>query len=120
MPNKFAPKSDQNWALAKELHQLGHLDAAANRYYYSVFQAVKGYAVGISRMSEAEHDGVHSKILRIVQDHSSYNGAFYRRRLNALLTERINGDYYSYSVDPADLGPLLADVESTRNFFRNK
>ena len=121
MANVFAGKSNQNWLIAKKLHQERFIDAATNRYYYSVFQSVKGYAVGVGEMNESDSDRVHSAILVVVKGHSKAGaGVFFRRVVNELAGLRVKADYYSISVDESELAPLLADAEKVRNFFLEK
>ena len=68
MVSPLIEKSDANWELADQLRESGMLDAAANRFYYSLFQAVKAYAIKAQKMTEADHTDVHSKILRLIKD----------------------------------------------------
>lgn len=40
MASSLQDKSEANWRLAEQLLEQGHIDAACNRFYYSVYQVV--------------------------------------------------------------------------------
>lgn len=111
MPNAFSEKSAATWAEGKDCLARGHVNTAANRIYYSVFQAVKGFANQRGLMNSSE--GVHGEALKIVLGEGG-KGIFYRRRLNELFALRIIADYKVESVDQKELEELLEDADSIR------
>lgn len=61
-------KSKENLELALALKEDGKLNAAANRFYYSAFQAVKAYAVEKDKMRMDEDSCVHFKVKQIAKE----------------------------------------------------
>src|ERR1700722_16774383 len=97
MPNRLAKKSDQTWKEGQDCLSKGLVDAAANRIYYAVFQAVKGFAIQKGEMSMETQEGVHRKVLEVVRGGGG-TGQYYRKRLNDLLGLRLIADYMPESV----------------------
>ena len=98
MASPLIEKSDANWELANQLRKDGMLDAAANRFYYSLFQAVKAYAIKIKKMTESDSTGVHSQALRLVKEEKEDSVTF--RRAMSL---RQSADYLYNQTTQSDL-----------------
>lgn len=113
MPNIFSDKSAATWAEGKGCLDRGHVNTAANRIYYSVFQAVKGFAIQRGAWTIETSDNVHRKALEIVEGEGG-KGTYFRRRLNELLGLRMIADYKPENVDRKDLEDLLKDADSIR------
>ena len=86
-------KSDENWKLADQLRNDGNCDAAANRLYYSLFQAVKAYAIKVGKMNEGDMVSVHSAAKRIVREDNEDHRLF-----GDAMEMRERGDYQSDHV----------------------
>lgn len=113
MPNPLGQKSDQTWDEGINCLSRGLVDAATNRIYYAVFQAVKGFAVQRGDITMDTSDGLHRKILEVVQGGGG-KGRHYRRQLNDLFGLRVIADYMPESVSKKDLEDLLKDAEAIR------
>ena len=61
-------KSKDNWDLSGELRHKQLYDAAANRLYYSLFQAVKAYAVNAGKLRVDDTVSVHETLKRLVRE----------------------------------------------------
>ena len=95
-------KSDESWELANQLRTDGKFDAAANRYYYSLFQAVKAYAVKVGKMREDEKVSVHLAVKRVIREEHEDVRVF-----GDAMEMRERGDYQSDHV---------ADIELSHDF----
>jgi uncharacterized protein (UPF0332 family) len=115
MPNPLGKKSDQTWAEGKNCLSLGLIDTATSRMYYAVFQAVKGFAVQRGSMTMDTPDGVHRKILEVVQGGGGI-GRHYRRQLNELFGLRVIADYMPESVLKNDLEDLMEVADEIRMY----
>jgi len=115
MPNIFSEKSTQTWDEGKDCLGRGLVNTAANRIYYSVFQAVKGFAIQRGMMTMESSVNVHRAVLQIVW--SDGKGAYFRRRLNALFGLRVIADYNAESVDQSELEELLDDADRIRKYY---
>ena len=82
MPNIFAEKSDQTWVEGSDCLNRGQINTAANRIYYAVFQAVKGFAIQTKQMSMEDNSNVHRQVLQIVSSQGARRG-LWRRQLGA-------------------------------------
>jgi uncharacterized protein (UPF0332 family) len=116
MPNIFAEKSAQTWMEGEKCLAQGMANSAANRIYYSVFQAVKGFAIARQKMTMDTSDSVHRVVLQIVGENGG-KGVYFRRQLNRLVGLRIVADYKIESVDAEKLKELLADADSIRKHY---
>jgi uncharacterized protein (UPF0332 family) len=113
VPNCFAEKSEHTWAEGKSCLDHGMINAAANRIYYAVFQAVKGFAIHRNLWTMETSDSVHRDALKIVYGEGG-KGIFFRRRLNELFALRTIADYTPEGVDKTELEELLKDADSIR------
>jgi uncharacterized protein (UPF0332 family) len=116
MPNIFSEKSDRTWEEGNQCLAQGHVNSAANRIYYSVFQAVKGAAIQRKKMTMDTSEDVHRLVLQIVGGESS-KGMYFRRRLNQLVGLRIIADYKVEDVNAETLKELLSDANSIRRYY---
>ncbi len=107
-------KSDENWDLADQLRNDGKFDAAANRYYYSLFQAVKAYAVKVGKMGEDEIVSVHSAAKRIVREDNEDVRVF-----GDAMEMRERGDYQSDHVAGSEFSTdFIHKADSLRVHYR--
>ncbi len=98
MVSPLIEKSDANWKLADQLRESGNLDAAANRFYYSLFQIVKAYAIKTGKIREDDDKAVHAKALNIVRSDREDASTFSRA-----MNMRTSADYLSYLTTDSDL-----------------
>jgi uncharacterized protein (UPF0332 family) len=115
MPNIFSEKSAQTWEEGNDCLVRGLVNTAANRIYYSVFQAVKGFAIQRRIMTMESSENVHRAVLQIVW--ADGKGAYFRRRLNELFGLRVIADYKAESVDKSELEELLDDADRIRKYY---
>jgi hypothetical protein len=116
MPNVFADKSKNTWKEGTDCLSRGLVNSATNRIYYSVLQAVKGFAIQRQKMTMETSDGVHRLVLQVVGDGGG-KGTYFRRRLNLLMGLRIIADYNVEAVDPDRLKELLDDADKIRRYY---
>lgn len=116
MPNILATKSDQTWDEGTDCLYRGQVNTAANRIYYAVFQAVKGFAIQRGDMTIESREGVHRKALEIVRGEGG-RGNYYRRILNELFSLRVTADYMPESVEKKELEDLLTEADSIRKHY---
>jgi uncharacterized protein (UPF0332 family) len=115
MPNIFSEKSAQTWEEGNDCLVRGLVNTAANRIYYSVFQAVKGFAIQRKIMTMESSENVHRAVLQIVW--ADGKGAYFRRRLNELFGLRVIAHYKAESVDKSELEELLDDADRIRKYY---
>jgi len=116
MPNVLAEKSTKTWEEGTDCLKRGLVNSAANRLYYAVFQAVKGFAIQRDMMTMDSSDNVHRIALQIVANFGT-GRAYFRKRLNQLVAQRIIADYKVEDVDPERLKDLLDDAEKIRKYY---
>lgn len=95
-------KSKENMEAAIDLAASEKFNAAANRLYYSLFQAVKVYAVikGGMRMDESER--VHNTASRIAHELTKNNSRFENVFEDALILRK-KSDYQPLMVSKGEL-----------------
>ncbi len=91
-------KSKENWSAFEQLRGDDKLDAAANRLYYSIFQAVKAYAVVTGKTKIDETNSVHNMMKRIV---SAEGGD--ARTFSDAMEMRKTADYMPQSITMLEL-----------------
>ena len=107
-------KSDENWELADQLRNDGNYDAAANRLYYSLFQAVKAYAIKFGKMNEDDSVSVHSAAKRIVREDNEDHRLF-----GDAMEMRERSDYQSSHVAASELPiDFVHKAELLRSHYR--
>jgi uncharacterized protein (UPF0332 family) len=120
MANIFAEKSDQTWKEGKECLERGLVNMAANRIYYSVLQAIKGFAVGKRLWQVNESDNVHTKAMNIICGSAGGKGHGYRRKFGELRGLRITADYLPEDADLNQLKDLVKDADAIRKYHIEK
>ena len=116
MASPLIEKSDANWELANQLRKDGMFDAAANRFYYSLFQAVKAYAIKIKKMAESDSTGVHSQALRLVKDDKEDSDTF-----SLAMSLRKSADYLYYQTTASDLcHDFVYKADLLRTHYKNR
>lgn len=93
-------KSKENFGIAIDLKDNGKYNAAANRFYYSIFQAVKAYAVEKGKMRVDERNGVHPMAKQIAKDEDKR----YYNLMEDAYEMRTRADYLIEDVDQNELG----------------
>lgn len=107
-------KSKANFDLALELKENGKFNAAANRFYYSVFQAVKAYAVLKGKMGMDDRNDVHATASEIVKNTEKQ----YHRTIRDACNLRIKSDYLKEDVGKNELDlNFVSQMQSMRNHF---
>ena len=114
MGNTFTQKSDETWRDGNDCLDRGLINLAANRIYYSVLQAIKGFAVEKKGWSVHDSDNVHVKALNIICGSGGGKGHGFRRRFSELRALRITADYYPEDVDAQELKALVNDADMIR------
>jgi uncharacterized protein (UPF0332 family) len=116
MGNIFTQKSEETWKEGSECLAKGQANMAANRIYYSVFQAIKGFAMATRGWDIHDSDNVHVKALNVVCGPEGGKGKGFRDKLTELRSLRIVADYYPEPVDIDDLKALVKDADAIRKF----
>lgn len=111
-------KSDENWRVAKRCLDDYDLNAAANRFYYSVFQAVLLYAKKKKGYLKSTKS-VHYDMEQIVKD-TGKHGRYYSRQFKRLKSYRETADYDPETPEENKVKNLVADSEKMRRFFLGK
>jgi uncharacterized protein (UPF0332 family) len=120
MPNQLAAKSESVWAAGKRHLELGDGNSAANRLYYGLFLAVKGYAVFKGKMAMTETQKVHAAALDVVcPKGAKTRKTLYRSHMQELSALRVTADYLVEDVELEDLRELVTKVEGMRNDYLN-
>lgn len=105
-------KSDENWRAAHDCLKAGNLNAAASRFYYSVFQAVLLHAQK-KRNYVSSGPKVHVDMLDLMEAEGKQTQRFYRvyKELKAL---RNKADYDTEHATREEIDELLGDGEKIR------
>jgi len=111
MGNQFTAKSNESWESGMACLNDGRINSAANRLYYSVFQAIKGFAVSKGLWSMDDSEAVHAKAREVVSSNVK-NG--FRRNFGELHGLRLQADYMPEGVDGEDLKALLGTADEIR------
>ena len=100
-------KSNENWAVGTACVETGDVNVAASRLYYSVFQAVLGWARSRRGYQHDPRDSVHRDMLRMVEQEPETNRKFGRvfRRLRGLR------QVADYDPEPADKRQLVEAMD---------
>lgn len=107
-------KSGDNWALALRLRDDGRFNAAANRLYYALFQAVKAYAVRTGMASVDEEAGVHGRMKAIVRDEDRRDARVFGDAMDL----RVKADYSAASASASDFEQaFMFEAENLRLRF---
>lgn len=107
-------KSKKNFELALKLKEENNFDAAANRLYYSVFQAVKAYALAIGRMKINDSEKVHATAAAVVRDTDKR----YHRTMREACELRIKADYLCERVSESEMDQhFLNNLQTMRDEF---
>jgi|GEM_PF-2609914 len=111
-------KSEENWKVGLQCLKEGNLNAAANRLYYGMFQAVLLYARKITGYEKTDRT-VHGDMCDIVKNlgTASYKyGKVYRK----LWSLRDIADYQDDPPDRRGIENLLSDCEKIRQNYLKK
>jgi len=116
MPNVFSEKCTKTWDEGQRCLSQGMVNSATNRFYYAVFQSIKGFAIQRGTMTIDSSDNVHRIALQIVGEGGG-RGVYFRRRLNELAGLRVIADYKLEDVDLEKLKALLDDADNIRKYY---
>ena len=125
MANPFEKKSAAFWADGMECAEAGYFNPAAHSLYYSVLQAVYGFAEAQDLLpkyradEEGNENSKHKVVRQIVNDYNRGAKGKFVRALNRLRIARVKADYNPEDVTGPDLVPCLDDAEKLRQFFIN-
>ena len=112
---KLIDKSEENWNLAMDLCSGGKYNAAANRFYYSIFQVVKVYAIKKGKMKLEDRKGVHGIAKDLVKSEDKKLGRIYGDAENY----RATADYLLEDVSKNDLdSTFINDVQTLRDHYK--
>lgn len=107
-------KSKENFDLALELKENRRFNAAANRFYYSAFQAIKAYAVEKGKMQMEEDSGVHKKVKQIAKDEDKK----YRDIMEDAYNFRVTADYLAEDIQDYELTQKFQnDIQEIHDHF---
>lgn len=105
-------KSEENWKMGAQLHCSSKFDAAANRIYYSIFQAAKFFAMAKTDVKDEDQIGhyeVENNITSYTNDPNSYQVYGKMKKLRTI------ADYRPYSVcESRFTREFLNEVDSLR------
>ena len=116
MSHPLFARSKESWATAEKLWREGEVNGAANRYYYSAFQAIKAHMVEVGEMTLTEMDSVHGKAAKFLK---RKNRTLYDV-FDDLRGLRITADYLPDPVDPSELRVLRPGAEKWLNEFQRR
>ena len=115
-------KSQENWEAASLCLSQGLWNAAASRFYYSVFQAILLSAtrkpvpgISVPSDSSAKHGLMERVVGAIGKDARRA-----KRSYGRLLALREKADYKPEPVARAEIEMVLQDAKSIRQFFLNR
>ena len=98
-----------------DLHSEGRYNAAANRFYYSIFQVVKVYAIKKGKMKLEDRKGVHRIAKDLVKSEDKKLGRIYGDAENY----RATADYLLEDVSKNDLdSTFINDVQTLRDHYK--
>jgi len=113
----FATKSDNNWALAEECLQSGEINAAANRFYYALFQGLKAYGVACGKVEMDDNCNAHMKVGDLLKEP---RWRLWHNQFKRLKEFRVTADYFLDDVKKHELEELLPESNNMRQHFLNK
>lgn len=108
-------KSDENWQAGSGCLAAGHVNAAASRIYYAVFQAVLHFARTKRGYDDPGH-GAHSAMARVVWN-TGMGSRMYGRIFSDLMRLRETADYDPESVEDPKIRSVLNDADTIRKYF---
>jgi hypothetical protein len=119
MGNPFETKSNSNWAVGKRCLEANDTNAAANRFYYALFQAAKGYFVERGDLEMDHAVKIHATVANLITPDAKAGSrrGWQRRTLTDLMGLREIADYYPEDVDLAELNKILISSDKVRAEF---
>lgn len=109
-------KSKENWDVGLECLGKGNFNAAANRLYYGVFQAVLMYAVNKQGFPRTQVVGSHAKMGKIVGS-IGMQRELCGKQFTRLMMLREMADYRKETPDRAAIEKLIDSANKTREYF---
>lgn len=108
-------KSDENWTVGQQCLEGGSVNAAANRLYYAVFQAVLGFAVSKKGYVYKGHGG-HFDMAQVVLGQGKYSKRSYYL-FKELMGLRETADYEPETPNGKAIASALNDYDQIRQYF---
>ena len=112
-------KSEENWLAGEQCLNDGRLNAAANRFYYSVFQAVLTYASAKRDYHQTREAKVHTDMGQLVKTVGK-KSVYYGRIFVDLRSLRETADYQPDTPLKGKIEELLPPCKRIRTFFLEK
>lgn len=110
-------KSDNTWEDAVAVMDQLRFNAAANRFYYAVFQAIYSHALDREIISADEEVGLHNKARKLVKS-TGHQPRKYVEVFDRLLALRTRADYKPEDIEPEDMdADLIRDADTLRLYF---
>lgn len=116
MSHPLFTKSKKSWETAEKLWDEGEVNGAANRYYYSVFQAIKADMVQVGEMTVDEQHEVHGKAGRFLKGQNRTLWEVF----DDLRELRATADYLPDPVDASVLEELRAGAKKLLGEFHRR
>src|SRR5262245_21683353 len=116
----FRTKSQENWTAANRcLNDIPLPNAAATRFYYSLFQAARYWADKAGCVSIGDRfDDVHATMANAVGNNAGPRGRELRSTMNDVYDLRIRADYKPEALIADDLDEALRGrAKAARDFF---
>jgi len=117
MPNEFQTKSDQAWTQGKRCLEEGDSNSAANRVYYSVLQAVLGFAWAKGELPRGGDLSTHKRIFDVAAKYDNSASKSFRDTILRLAGFRVMADYRAEDVPAERLEGVLSDAQRVRGHF---
>lgn len=109
-------KSDENWRVGNACLVNGDLNAAANRLYYAVYQAVRGYALAKEKDYRPSDTGDHRKMEKIIRRYGK-SPELSGDTFQDLMELRGKADYGRETPDASELHDLLPEAGKIRDYY---
>jgi len=115
---QLALKSLENWTAAATCRTGGHRNAAASRFYYALYQAIRFWAdkKGLLRCVEYVPD-VHATVASIVGKNGGDCARELREAVNDMYELRVKADYKPEPVEESDLEETVKKAGAARAVF---
>ena len=117
-------KAQENWGVGITCLSRNHLNAAANRLYYGVFQAVLWYAKRKKLYPETpdfdKRRKVHFEMGQLVNSEFSINGDYGKRMRHAFsefLALRLTADYEPETPSIDEIKEIVQDGQALKDHY---
>ena len=115
--DQFKQKSNENWKAAEVLRK-DFKNAAVNRYYYSLYQAIRYWADAKNVFHCSDFVGdVHATVANIVGNNCGKNAREMRGIVNDMREQRVIADYSLDDVVEEEVQPIIQMASAARAEF---